>query len=406
MDASGTEQAGLLPPEPHLSPQDMIRRAHDMIPQLRKRAEETETERKLLDKTAADFLDAGFFRIVQPRRFGGYEFDTEPMARTMVEVARGCSASGWTLCLTAGHTVLLAQYPEDVQAEAFGTDGDFRAPFQAFPGGEAIKADGGYVINGTWNYTSGCDHSNYFIGNILLPSDNGPPEVLAPLMPMADGTIIDNWDAMGMRGTGSKQVTFKDQFVPEAWAPATGALLQHGSATHSNPLYHGPFLPFFLTELASVAVGTAKGALDLFEETAASRILKNSRRTTAANDVTTRQKFAEATAICETAESALMECARRYMRLGAQHLSGEVERGHPDDKKLMLPLQQIIRMCAQVSDIVFMASGTSATLGNHPLQRSFRDMNMIRTHVLATMETHGEQWAALNFDVEPYYPIL
>ena len=89
-------------------PQDMFARASKMVPTLRARQLECETSGNVPQDVNNELIRAGFYRIVQPRRFGGYEFDIPTFYRVMMEISRGCSETGWVLALTAGHPIILA----------------------------------------------------------------------------------------------------------------------------------------------------------------------------------------------------------------------------------------------------------------------------------------------------------
>src|SRR5215472_9135278 len=118
--------AAIAVPAPEMTPAEMLRRAEAMRPILRERQPMCEAGGRLPEETNRDFLDAGFYRILQPRCFGGYEFDMPTFVRVMIAISRGCSDSGWVLALTAGHAFLMASYPEAGQREAFGERGEFR----------------------------------------------------------------------------------------------------------------------------------------------------------------------------------------------------------------------------------------------------------------------------------------
>src|SRR6202142_964512 len=138
----------ILAPEPALTVDELLRRADALRPLLRERQAECEEAGELSDDTNDRFLAAGFYRIMQPRLFGGYEFTLPDFIRVMLAVARGCSESAWVLALTSGHTVLAAQLSETAQREAFGVTGDFRAPGVGMPGGVGVPESGGSRVNG------------------------------------------------------------------------------------------------------------------------------------------------------------------------------------------------------------------------------------------------------------------
>src|SRR5947208_1942498 len=132
------------PPEPSLLPDQMISRAEAMRSVLRERQAVCEQLGRIPEETNDEFVRAGFYRIVQPRCFGGYEFDLLTFIRVMIEVSRGCAESGWTLALTAGHpAAFLSAFPEQGQREVYGETGECRAPGVGMPGGTAMPGDGG-----------------------------------------------------------------------------------------------------------------------------------------------------------------------------------------------------------------------------------------------------------------------
>ena len=130
---TAVSQTTIAPPEPDLTPEEMLRRAIEMRPVLRERQAECESLGCLPESTNSEFVKAGFYRILQPRRFGGYEFDIPTFVRVMSAVARGCPSSGWVLALTSGHTHTMSYMSEQAQVEAYASDGEFRAPFTVHP---------------------------------------------------------------------------------------------------------------------------------------------------------------------------------------------------------------------------------------------------------------------------------
>src|SRR5271157_3992754 len=140
------------PPEPDLTVDELLRRADALRPLLRARQAECEEAGELSADTNNRFLAAGFYRILQPRLFGGNEFALPDFIRVMIAVARGCSESAWVLALTSGHTVLAAQLAESAQREVFGPTGDFRAPGVGMPGGVGVPSDGGLRVKGARDY--------------------------------------------------------------------------------------------------------------------------------------------------------------------------------------------------------------------------------------------------------------
>ena len=272
---STTETQSIPVPEPGLTQDEIVQRARDMIPVLRERQEECERIGRLPDETSRDFVEAGFYRILQPRRFGGYEFDLPTFTRVAIALARGCPASGWTYTLTAGHAHMLAAlWSEEGQIDIYGADGEVRMPGPLSPGHGDGPVDGGYRVSGTWDYVSGCDSATHLAFGFMLGDDASAGEMATDFIGVvdyADCEIIDNWDVLGLRGTGSKRVVVEDVFVPERRTIDSIFRLDAppaaGRTVHEAPIYReGGIGGLIFSETASVAIGTAWGVLDLYEE--------------------------------------------------------------------------------------------------------------------------------------------
>ena len=110
----------------------------------------------------------------------------------------------------------MAGFEERAQCEVYGETGDFRAPGVAIPGGAAIPVPGGYMAKGTWDYCSGCDIATHFLGAVMVidPATKAPQAYAYALVDRKDFTIIDNWNMLGMQGTGSRRVVVEEMTLP------------------------------------------------------------------------------------------------------------------------------------------------------------------------------------------------
>src|SRR5262249_19849228 len=131
--------------------------------------------------------------------------------------------------------------------------------------------DGGYVLNGSWSFASGCDHASWaYLGAFIMSPDAKPSsEGAFFLLPIGDCEIVDNWFVSGLAGTGSKDIVVSDVFVPAhrvlLFSDARGGTAP-GGKYHRSPLYRMPLLIHGASMLASTAVGAARGALDAYLE--------------------------------------------------------------------------------------------------------------------------------------------
>jgi len=394
-------------PEPDLTSEQLVERATRLRPQLLACQEECERLRTLPESTRRAFLEAGFYRILQPRRFGGYELGLDTFTRVMSEIARACPSSGWTLALTAGHAHTVTRWPLDVQTELFGDRGDFRCPYVAAPPVPATPVPGGYVVSGAWDYGTGCDVATHFMGGVLARHGDGrEPEPLVCVFPRDDFSIVDNWDALGLRGTGSNRVVVEERFVPAERALPPSRLLQRARPPiHPNSLYMGPIGPLLFMELVAVAVGVARGAVDEYDA-----ILR--RRTTTFPPVVPRfehheyqRYFGEAFGLVELAEAGLQRAAREYTELCRRDVEEDVPFDDVADRRLLLYQQRAVRCAVDAVDLVFRTAGTSAARPGERLQRYFRDMSTIRTHITMQYDRTAENYARLHFGLAPASPL-
>jgi 3-hydroxy-9,10-secoandrosta-1,3,5(10)-triene-9,17-dione monooxygenase len=276
-----SSQAAVAAPEPELSPEEMLGRARSLVPVLRARQEEAERLRRLPDETSRDFIEAGFYRLLQPRRFGGYEFDLTTFQRVSMELARGSPSSAWAYSLVAGHAHLLAAvFPESCQSEIFGPAGDVRVPGCFRPGVARTERErDGIRVSGTWDYVSGSDSATHFVFGFAFGDDLSGGELatdVVAILDAADVEVIHNWDVVGLLGTGSNRCVVRDVFVPEhRVAPSflrVDAPPGAGRQVHDAPIYRaGSVGTVLYSETASIAVGAARGVLDLYEENLRSR---------------------------------------------------------------------------------------------------------------------------------------
>jgi 3-hydroxy-9,10-secoandrosta-1,3,5(10)-triene-9,17-dione monooxygenase len=340
------------------------------------------------------FREAGFYRILQPRRYGGYQFGLETFLRVIVEIGRGDPGSAWGLCLATGHALHLASfYPERGQEEIFGSDGEFRCPQRAVPHGKAVPVDGGWQVSGRWDYASGITWSTHFMGTVFAPDGQ-----IVVTVPVEDVTVLDDWGGgrtIGLNATGSNTVVLEDVFVPEHWAvpydwkeydPAA-----HGGSPgfrlHGDPLYIGRILTFFMAELTAPMVGAGFAALDEYEEIARTRQTSFPPRMPRTESPFVQEWLGEAMGSTDAAEALLLSAAARWTEKGRRW----AEDGDPftvaDDARIREMVQHAAQMVWRGVELMFRTGGSSAATRGSRLEALYRDVSMYRTHI-------GAQYAA------------
>src|SRR5205085_4797227 len=198
------------------SPEELIGRAREMVPEIRGLAEETERNRNLFPHIVDKIRDAELLRTCRPKEFGGFEYDGEVALRIAMTISAACASTGWAVNGAVSNGRSIAHFPIEAQHEVWAGDAD---PFTCAcfaPTGTAVPADGGYMLSGTWSFASGCDASSWVkLGAFIIPPDAKPPfEGAFFLLPIDDVEIVDNWFVCGLAGTGSKDIVVRDAFVP------------------------------------------------------------------------------------------------------------------------------------------------------------------------------------------------
>jgi 3-hydroxy-9,10-secoandrosta-1,3,5(10)-triene-9,17-dione monooxygenase len=395
LSPADTPRRPIMPPEPDLSPEEMIARAAALRPLLREGQTALEAAGRVSEAMNQRFIAAGFYRTVQPRLFGGYEFDVPTFMAVMAELARGCSESAWVVALTAGHAHLFAGFPIAGQAEIYGEDGEFRAPGVPPPSGEARPVPGGYRVKGAWDYVSGCDLATHFIGGCRLVDSDAPAPGGSILICIdrKDYTIIDNWQVFGMQGTGSKRIVVAEMFLPAVrtmpFTDADGMLVNDrpGWAVIDNPMYRGRTTPFLVAESTAVVVGAAYGALDAYEDILKSRRSRFPPFSTNAEMAEYQHNFGRCQALIDTAHAAMIRVGEQYMELSR---AGTFDASW--ERRLQMVEQQAIHLAYEAVDIMFRTAGTSSAKKAAMLGRSWRNIGVIRGHL-----AHQSDSAAINF---------
>ncbi len=276
--------------------QEIVARAQALIPVLRERADATEKARMVPVETIRDFKEAGFFRILQPRRWGGYEMHPNVLNKVLMELARGCPSSAWNVMVLGVHPFELGLLDPRCGDELWGADDSRLVSSSYAPFGTVTAVDGGYRLNGDWLTSSGCDHAEggAFIGGRVTGSD-GQQVFRSCWVQRGDFEIKDDWHVVGLAGTGSKRLLLRDVFVP---AYRSHVIAAYGEESHGGVpnLYKMPFFYVFYAAVSSVIIGMARGMVDLYIDHMVPRQNLNQAVGAAVNDPFVKGRLGEASA--------------------------------------------------------------------------------------------------------------
>jgi 3-hydroxy-9,10-secoandrosta-1,3,5(10)-triene-9,17-dione monooxygenase len=199
------------------SRETLIERARALIPVLKSRSDAAIAARCLPEETIRDLQEAGFFRVLQPQRFGGYEHDPQVFFDIQMTLAEGCMSTAWVYGVIAVHPFQLALFDPKAQADVWAKDDTTLISSSYQPVGKVERVEGGYRLSGRWGFSSGCDHCSWVFLGALIPSlePGGPPEMRTFLLPRSDYQIVHDWTVFGLQATGSHGIVVDRAFVPE-----------------------------------------------------------------------------------------------------------------------------------------------------------------------------------------------
>jgi len=361
----------------------LIEQAEGVAARIAGRAREFEALRRLPDDVAALLADSGLLSMLTPARYGGAELHPAEFFAAIERLARTDASVAWC-CFISNTSCLLAAYlDEAVAAPVFGRRG-LKAAGVFAPRGTARRArDGGregFRISGRWAWGSFAQHADVISAGCLIEGEPGPP--VSVLLDRDQVRVLDNWDGVGLAGTGSGEFEVDGAFVPAArCASLVGGPM--GRRTLARPLYRFPVFGLLALSIAAVAAGIARGAVDELVALAAGKVPQGGTRALAQ-----RPAVQEAVARAEARLRAARAFALEAVHVGwatAQHDAPLPERERRD---LRLASTHLVHQAAAVVDRMFTLAGGSAVFPDSPLQRALRDVHVATQHMMVAESTY------------------
>jgi alkylation response protein AidB-like acyl-CoA dehydrogenase len=382
------------PSEPQSNPRtssppelDAVRR---FAPEIADRSREFEALRRLPADLAARLAEAGLFRMSIAEAYGGAERHPLEVVRVIEEVSRADGSVGW--CVMIGQTMALLSgvMPEGSARLIYGNDRNVITGGATAPTGKAVARNGGYVVDGRWQWGSGTQNCQWICGVTIVLEEGRPrqtaggePEMRLMIFPAREVEILDTWDASGLGGSGSHDFQVRQVFVP-----AERALIWPvGTPTIERPLYYFPFFGMFAVCVCSVSLGIARRALDEFVALAGTKTAAWERRPLS-QQARVQIAVAEAEVALRSARALLFETVESAWEV-ASALKPPSTALRRD---LRLAAANVAWQAVKAVELVYHAAGGSAVHSSNPLQRCFRDVNVVTQHIMvnsAMYETTG-----------------
>ncbi|SUE31064.1 acyl-CoA dehydrogenase [Nocardia farcinica] len=359
--------------------QEVTERVEALLPTLRERAQEAEDLRRIPDETMKSLQETGFFRLLQPKQWGGYAADPVVFYDTVRRIAAACGSTGWVAGIIGVHNWHLALFDQQAQEDVWGEDTEVRISSSYAPMGAGTAVEDGYRVSGSWAWSSGSDHATWVVVGGPVIKDGKPVDFGSFLIPRSDYRIDDVWNVVGLRGTGSNTVVVEDVFVPRhrfLSFRAMNEMKSPGLERNTDPVYKMPWGTIHPTTISAPIVGMAYGAYAAHVEHQGKRIRAAYAGEKAKDDPFTKVRVAEASSDIDAAWRQLSgNVAEEYALLKE---GKEV----PFDLRVRARRDQVRATGRAIASIdkLFEASGATALANGTPLQRFWRDAHAGRVH--------------------------
>ncbi|GAA3383416.1 acyl-CoA dehydrogenase family protein [Cryptosporangium minutisporangium] len=379
---------------------EVVRRVEELGDRLRKVADETERLGRLSDESVRVVREAGVMRMLQPTDFGGYAAHPRDFAEAVMAVAKNCGSTGWVCGVGGVHPWEMALMDRRLQQEVWGENPDTWIASPYAPQGVAVPTDGGYVLRGRWNFSSGTDHCDWiFLGAAVGNPDGSPAQpfrAMHVVLPRADYTIVeDSWDVIGLSGTGSKDVVVDGAFIPEYRTIDSEEVAAGQAGDRADTVYRLPFWAMFPLGITAAVIGIAEGAL-------AAHLDYQRNRVTAMGTAIKDDPYV-LYAISEAATE--IAASRTQLLDGISRLYDKVDAGQTVSFEDRAVVRRNQTRCAwravAAVDEIFARSGGNAVRRNNPMQRFWRDAHVGLQHAIHTPGGIYHATALTQLGIEP-----
>ncbi|GLR66075.1 acyl-CoA dehydrogenase [Acidocella aquatica] len=388
------------------APAELIERARAMIPVLKSRARCATAEHKIPDETITEMQAAGFFRVLQPKRWGGYEMHPNVFFEIQKLLAEGCMSTGWVYGVVGGHPYELALFHDQAQRDVWSADDSILVSSSYQPVGKVERTEGGFHLSGRWGFSSGCNHCQWVLLGAMIPplKEGDPPDMRTFLVSRTDYKIDNTWDTFGLQGTGSQDIVVERAFVPDyrTHKAVDGFLCKNpGQVENNAPLYRIPWAQLFLRLVSTAALGGARAAINAALEIAQSRISTNTGKISKTDPILLN---AVATAYAQLDE---MEAV---LRRNFDNIIQTLETGGEIDiatrQLYRFQSSSVARRCAALVDALLPLLGGRAIYMHSAIIQPWLDLNAARAHVANDPNNMGPDLANGLLGIPLAFPFL
>lgn len=376
---------------------ELLERVRELGPKLVERRAQTEKDGAVPDITVQEMQDAGLFRVLQPKRWGGYEMHPNVYFDIEIELGRYCPSTAWIYGVIGVHAWQLAVFADEAQQEVWGDDDSVLISSSYMPVGKVEHAPGGFTLSGRWGFSSGSNHCDWvFLGAFVPPKEEGQrPDMRTFLVKKGEYRIEDNWDVSGLRGTSSNDIVIDEPvFIPEHRTHrfADGFKCESpGNKENTGALYKIPFGQLFNRSVSSSSIGMLEGAIDVFIETQSKRVARGDGRKVS-SDPSLLDALADARATVRELRSVLTLSMNNLMEYAEKGETPPIE----ERVAYRYDSSRVAAKCQASVLRLFAASGGGAAWKTHPIQAFTQPLLVARQHHANNPEKPGMNYANVS----------
>jgi 3-hydroxy-9,10-secoandrosta-1,3,5(10)-triene-9,17-dione monooxygenase len=379
-----------------LTSEEAMERAKSLFAPIRSRLKLSEELRRQPQETVEEIKRSGLIRTLMPKRWGGYELSWKTFSATAVEVAKADASAGWCYALLVLHSWMTAFMPEQGQADVWqgNPDATIASSLNPGPDMQIERVDGGWRLSGTFGFSSGIDHSDWALIQLLVPQPDCSRKMHYFLVPRSDMTIHDDWYVIGMKGTGSKPFVLKDAFIPDHRTmeldPWNEKGISPGGLVNQSPLYRIQLSAVMPATIASVILGSTLGAFEIWKE-----------------QVVGKGRTRGGMRVAEQSQQQIrlaqyhvkLEAAQALMQQSLDFVEKNSPLEYRDRVRMRCNYAYCTQLCTEVMEAIFMTSGAQSSRESHLLQHFWRDVHSGAQHMAFNFDWVGEIFGKLELGV-------
>lgn len=381
----------------------LLDRVRELVPLVAEHSAAAEADRRVPAEVDKALLEAGAFRLAQPKKFGGYETSVRTMLEVSSLVAEGDGGTAWVVTLCNVCAFMVGMFPEEVQAKVWGDNPNARVSGVLSPTAEVVKVDGGYRVTGKWFYNSGSFHADWAVLGIPVVDEDGTPvdQGLA-LVSREDLDLQETWFVAGMSSSGSNCLIAEDVFVPESHVVSTSKAIEGTLPGQAEPgLYRAAFVPVLTLVLAGPQLGLGRRALEMVTAKAGSKAISYTFYSRQSDSVGFQLQVAKASLKIDTAH------LHAYRAADDIDAASREQDYQPELRRARARADSgwaVEHITSAIDDLLY-AGGAGSFAQVSPLQRVWRDSATAARHAVVlpiiNYEVYGKELLGRDDQITP-----